>query len=105
MIATELNYNRDDLLAKVQREEPNLNVDQRNGYETILTAVESAESEQPSLHATRKASCFYLGSFGGAGKTFLINLLLAKVRSEGKIALAMASSGIVAVHIRYRAHN
>ena len=33
---------------------------------------------------------------GGTGKTFLINLLLAKVRLEGKIALATASSGIAA---------
>ena len=40
---------------------------------------------------------FYLGSFGGAGKTFLINRLLAKVRSEGKIVRAMASSGIAAL--------
>ena len=33
---------------------------------------------------------------GGMGKTFLINLLLAKVRFDRKIALAVASSGIVA---------
>ncbi|GBP05743.1 ATP-dependent DNA helicase PIF1 [Eumeta japonica] len=33
---------------------------------------------------------------GGTGKTFLINLLLKKVRSTGKIALAVASSGIAA---------
>ena len=33
---------------------------------------------------------------GGTGKTFLINLILAKLRSEGKIALATASSGIAA---------
>ena len=34
--------------------------------------------------------------FGGTGKTFLINLVLAKVRSEGRIALSTASSGIAA---------
>ena len=33
---------------------------------------------------------------GGTGKTFLINFILAKIRSEGKIALATASSGIAA---------
>ena len=33
---------------------------------------------------------------GGTSKTFLINLILAKIRSEGKIALATASSGIAA---------
>ena len=33
---------------------------------------------------------------GGTSKTFLINLILAKLQSEGKIALATASSGIAA---------
>ena len=33
---------------------------------------------------------------GGTGNTFLINLILAKLHSEGKIALATASSGIAA---------
>ena len=32
----------------------------------------------------------------GTGKTFLINLLLANIRSQNKIALAVASSGIAA---------
>ena len=32
----------------------------------------------------------------GCGKTFLYNTLLAKIRSEGKIAIAVATSGIAA---------
>ncbi|XP_048514974.1 LOW QUALITY PROTEIN: ATP-dependent DNA helicase pif1-like [Athalia rosae] len=32
----------------------------------------------------------------GTGKTFITNLILAKVRSQGKLALAVASSGIAA---------
>ena len=35
-------------------------------------------------------------SEGMIGKTFLINLLLAKIRSQTKIALVVASSGIAA---------
>ena len=35
-------------------------------------------------------------ALGGTDKTFLINLILAKIRSEGKIALATAPSGIAA---------
>ena len=31
---------------------------------------------------------------GGTGKTFILNLILAKIRSEGKIIFIMASSGI-----------
>ena len=38
----------------------------------------------------------FLDAPGGMGKTFLINLILAKFRSEGKIALAIASNGIAA---------
>ena len=38
----------------------------------------------------------FLDALGGIGKTFLINLILAKLWSEGKIALATASSGIAA---------
>src|SRR5213592_4204441 len=44
----------------------------------------------------RRRRCFFLEGFGGTGKTFLINLVLAKVRSEGRIALSTASSGIAA---------
>ena len=39
---------------------------------------------------------FFLDSPGGTGKTFLINLILARVRSTRDIALAVASSGIAA---------
>lgn len=39
---------------------------------------------------------FFLNAPGGTGKTFHINLLLAKLRSEGQIAVAVASSGIAA---------
>ena len=38
----------------------------------------------------------FLDAPGGTGKTFLINLILFRMRSEGKIALATASRGIVA---------
>ena len=38
----------------------------------------------------------FLYAPGGTGKTFLTNLLLAKVRFNKKIALAVASSGIAA---------
>ena len=38
----------------------------------------------------------FLDAPGGTGKTFLINLILAKLRSVGDIALATASSRIAA---------
>lgn len=39
---------------------------------------------------------FFLDAPGGTGKTFLLSLILAKIRSQQKIALAVASSGIAA---------
>ncbi|GFV90791.1 ATP-dependent DNA helicase [Trichonephila clavipes] len=39
---------------------------------------------------------FFLDAPGGTGKTFLIRLILATVRSKNDIALALASSGIAA---------
>ncbi|GFT62793.1 ATP-dependent DNA helicase [Trichonephila clavipes] len=39
---------------------------------------------------------YFLDAPGGTGKTFLINLLLAKIRSEKKIAIAVTSLGIAA---------
>ena len=41
-------------------------------------------------------SIFFLDAPGGTGKTFVIKLLLAEVRRNGNIALAVASSGIAA---------
>jgi hypothetical protein len=62
-----------------------LNPDQLHAYTILCDAV---NAEQGGI--------FFLDEFGGTGKTFVINLTLAKIRSEGHIALAVASSGIVA---------
>lgn len=40
---------------------------------------------------------FFVYGYGGTGKTFLWNTLLNNIRSKGKIALAVASSGIAAL--------
>jgi hypothetical protein len=39
---------------------------------------------------------FFLDAPGGTGKTFLLKLILAAIRSNNDIALALASSGIAA---------
>jgi hypothetical protein len=41
-------------------------------------------------------TAFFLDAVGGAGKTFCENLILSKLRSDGKIAVAVATSGIAA---------
>ena len=62
--------------------------DQRKVYHSILNSIEND-----------KGVTFYIDAPGGTGKTFLINLLLAKVRQKKNIALAVASSGISATFL------
>ncbi|CAH2207398.1 jg2803, partial [Pararge aegeria aegeria] len=81
----ETNYNIEDLLNSINEDEPKLTDQQQNVYTKIL---ESINEKQGKL--------FFLDAPGGTGKTFLLNLLLAKVRINGNIALAVASSGIAA---------
>ena len=65
---------------------PNLNADQLNAYEKVLSAVENNSGQ-----------CFFLSGPGGTGKTYLYNTLCYKLRSQQKIVLCVASSGIAAL--------
>lgn len=78
-------YNRNDLTAFVNDNVPKLVPDQRHAYETIVDSVNN-----------NMGRLFFLDAPGGTGKTFLANLILAKIRQSGKIAIAVASSGIAA---------
>lgn len=62
-----------------------LNADQLRIFDSVILAVNGTEL-YPKV--------FFADGPGGAGKTFLYNTLLAKVRSQSQIALGMASSGI-----------
>ncbi|WOG93057.1 hypothetical protein DCAR_0312337 [Daucus carota subsp. sativus] len=54
-------------------------------YNTIMKSVENDEGR-----------LFFVHGSGGCGKTFLWKTLISKVRSESKIVLPVASSGIAA---------
>ncbi|XP_020190293.1 uncharacterized protein [Aegilops tauschii subsp. strangulata] len=54
-------------------------------YDEILAADERGDG-----------GVFFVDGPGGTGKTFLYRVMLAKVRSEGKIAIATATSGVAA---------
>jgi len=62
-----------------------LNKEQRTGFDEIIRHV-----------IDRKSQVFFIDGPGGTGKTFLYKALLAKVRLEGMIAIATATSGIAA---------
>ena len=82
---SETTYDRQQLLSTVEENERLLTDEQRNIYQLILQSV-----------YCKSGNAFFLDAPGGTGKTFLIKLTLSKLRSEGKIALAAASSGIAA---------
>ncbi|UYV63668.1 hypothetical protein LAZ67_2005272 [Cordylochernes scorpioides] len=74
-------YDRRELETLASTRESSLNPDQKYCYEAILNS---------GWHD------FFLDAPGGTGKTFIINLLLAKLRLEGLVVCAAASSGIAA---------
>lgn len=87
-----LRYDRPALAARVARDVPLLNPGQRELYVQIMSAVGNPLNLQG-----RHSNAFFLDSPGGCGKTHLFNLLLASVRSEGRVGLGTATSGIAAL--------
>ncbi len=84
-VIRETSYNVSEMTELVSKSEPLLVSDQRAAYDAILNSVE-----------TNSGGIFFLDAPGGTGKTFVLNLILAKVRLQRKVALAVASSGIAA---------
>ncbi|CAN1819976.1 ATP-dependent DNA helicase PIF1 [Linum perenne] len=65
---------------------PKLNNEQVIVFKQIMDSVEKGTGQ-----------CFFVEGAGGTGKTFLWKVITAKLRSEGKIVLCVASSGIAAL--------
>jgi len=81
----EISYNTEEMRAFVSDNEHRLNEDQMQAYNAVISSIEGVRGGLFFLHAT-----------GGTGKTFIINLLRAKLRQSKQVALAVASSGISA---------
>lgn len=81
----ERQYDRNSLRQLVKTKVQMLNHLQKKAYDTLMTALNVGSG-----------GIFFLDAPGGTGKTFLLSLLLASVRSQNQIALAVASSGIAA---------
>ncbi|ONM22501.1 hypothetical protein ZEAMMB73_Zm00001d005991 [Zea mays] len=62
-----------------------LNKEHRATYDKILSAVD-----------TDQGGLFFVDGPGGTGKTYLYRVMLATLRSQGKIAVATATSGVAA---------
>ncbi|GFX68491.1 ATP-dependent DNA helicase [Trichonephila clavipes] len=79
------NFDPVELQHIINQNEPRLNKEQNQVYRLLTDSVNA-----------NAGGVYFLDAPCGTGKTFLINLLLAKIRSEKKIAIAVASSGIAA---------
>ncbi|XP_072379547.1 ATP-dependent DNA helicase PIF1-like [Diabrotica undecimpunctata] len=78
-------YGHGSLATIIMNSEPLLTAEQKIIYDRMMLAV-----------AAEQGGFFFLDAPGGTGKTFLISLIVAKIRSQQKIALAVESSGIAA---------
>lgn len=86
LIRQELQYDRAALRDEHDRLHRGLNVEQLAAYSAIIQSVQS-----------RSGGFYFVYGSGGTGKTYLWRTILARVRTEGMIALSVASSGIAAL--------
>ena len=86
IIAEEMNYDISELQSKYHAGYQQANADQKQIIDLVLSAVDSENGQ-----------IFFIDGPGGTGKTFIENLILARVRSLNQIALAVASSGIASI--------
>ena len=88
VIQDELDYSEADQVTITEKNISLINTDQLAIFNCIIAALNQPDIEQRA---------FFIDGPGGTGKTFLYYTLLAKIRSQGQIALAMASSRIAAL--------
>ncbi|XP_070044304.1 uncharacterized protein [Nicotiana tomentosiformis] len=86
MVNEELDYDKEELKILHDKSFALLNDCQKSAYDAIITSV---ENEQGRL--------FFINGHGGTGKTFLWNTIISKLRSQSKIVLPIATSGIAAL--------
>lgn len=86
LIGEQLNYNRDHEQNLGEERLAQLNPEQRDAYEQIISSIE-----------TQAGQTFFLNGPGGTGKTFVYNTICNVVRSRGWIVLCVASSGIASL--------
>lgn len=81
----ETSYDADALQLLLQQNLSKLNTEQIQVFHAVMQSVDSGSGHIIGLN-----------TYGGIGKTFLLTTLLAAVRSNRKIVLATATSGIAA---------
>lgn len=70
-----------------------LTQNQKSAYKILIKAIESRDGN------SRDGFLFYLGGSAGTGKTFLLNLIITRVKLRKKLIVAVASSGLAATNL------
>jgi ATP-dependent DNA helicase PIF1 len=86
LIENEFKYDRDEMKKLFEEHVRNLNSDQLAAYNEIISVVDNGVG-----------SMFFVDGYGGTDKTYLWKTISYKLRSEGKIVLNVASSGIASI--------
>ena len=81
--------NLEQLATEADLAETTFTPEQREVYQLIIAMI-----NDPDVYEGR--NIVFLDAPGGTGKTFVVNSLLKRVRSQGKTAIATATSGIAA---------
>ena len=77
LLNEQLDYNREELAAKVTANVALFNNAQRRVYDTVMDSVKG----DPKI--------FFLHSAGGCGKTFVCNMIASAVRAQGKLCFVL----------------
>ncbi|KAF5349437.1 hypothetical protein D9758_014620 [Tetrapyrgos nigripes] len=86
LIAQQLDYNTDAEREQALAHIPMLNTEQRSAFDDIIRSVEDNHGQT-----------FFLYGPGGTGKTFIYRTVCHHLRSQSKVVLCSASSGIAAL--------
>ncbi len=81
LVEEELAYDQHSLTTNAGNAKDRFNGDQRTAYETILNVMTNKEGK-----------LFFVYGSGGTDKTFVWTTFLSRLRGQGKIVLAVASS-------------
>ena len=86
LLHEEMSYNIEDFIFEFDILYTKLNQGQSKVFHNIITSCQE-----------KKGEIFFVNASGGTGKTFLWKTIITKLRSDSKIVLAVASSGIASL--------
>lgn len=86
LILEELSYDKTQLAIDSANMQMQLNQEQRHIYNLVIEAIHS-----------RQSFAYFISGHGGTGKTFLWTAILATLRSQDHIVIAVASCGVASL--------